>query len=415
MGSRRKGFTLIELLVVIAIIAVLIALLLPAVQAAREAARRTQCRNNLKQLALAAHNYHDVNKMFPPAIIWLFSQKNMPTFFCWCGTCNYDHADFNVHLWGERLLQFMEATSVYNRICRNAPIFSPANLTGFCGQCYTFQNSGACAAGQSRPAAAVVPAYVCPSAARSSNPFVETSLYNQVTCGAVPSYWAGASDYTAIHGFCGPLACAYDEASGGHCFQGSCSFCLPFGCERRLGVLNFNMIRNNRPDNSGVTIDMIVDGTSTTIFCAELAGRPDLWQRGVRKTATPVACGGNLAPGGCSYPPHCGCPVHPPTPRNNFGGCWGCIDNGWNALLGSTFDGTAEAAGSSKNRHTNVVPVCFINCTNQTQLNVYSFHPGSCGVAMCDGSARMISENIGVVPFVRLITYRGKEPAPDSF
>src|SRR5262249_34989272 len=64
----RRGFTLIELLVVIAIIAVLIALLLPAVQAAREAARRAQCVNNLKQLVLAASNYHDVNLSFPTQI-----------------------------------------------------------------------------------------------------------------------------------------------------------------------------------------------------------------------------------------------------------------------------------------------------------------------------------------------------------
>jgi prepilin-type N-terminal cleavage/methylation domain-containing protein len=382
MTRRRKGFTLIELLVVIAIIAVLISLLLPAVQAAREAARRSQCRNNFKQLGIAAANYHDVNNCFPPAFSLILGSAQLSAHYCVCTPGISCCA--NVHTWGERLLPFLEATTVYNRICMNGPIFAPANLTPLGAACYTQLNSGSCCAvGPSRPAAAVIPAFVCPSSPRTSNPFVENSLESQRTCGLYPQYWAGASDYTGVSCYCCGARCVYNNMVSPNDPQrtGNCGY--------REGVLNWNFLRPGVPP---VSVESIVDGASTTIFCAELAGRPDLWQRGTKKTAANMA----------AWPPSDG----PFTPTANFGGCWGCMDNGWNELWGSSFDGTLSSNGTT---------ACVINCTNQAKLNLYSFHPGTCGLAMCDGSAHMVSENISLIVLCRLITFKGHSPVSDSF
>ena len=121
----KRGFTLIELLVVIAIIAILIALLLPAVQQARESARRSQCKNNLKQIGLAMHNYHDVFGMFPPCYVVSTNARGSVNYLTaitgsngddWTGGGEWPGTgSIPAWGWGAFLLPYLDETALYNQ------------------------------------------------------------------------------------------------------------------------------------------------------------------------------------------------------------------------------------------------------------------------------------------------------------
>jgi hypothetical protein len=139
----------------------------------------------------------------------------------------------------------------------------------------------------------------------------------------------------------------------------------------------------------GVSVDFITDGTSTTMLTEEMAGKPDLWLKGTKVTMSP-----------CKLSPIQGYSV------TNPGGCWACWNNAAHWIVGSNFAGNGKANGG---------PTCVVNCTNENNVNgAYSFHPGSVGICMCDGSAHMISENIAITVFINMISFKGHQQVLDS-
>jgi prepilin-type processing-associated H-X9-DG protein len=183
---------------------------------------------------------------------------------------------------------------------------------------------------------------------------------------------AGASDYVPNGG--------YSKCTSQYCAYLALNACVP----ERATVGPINLYEFN------VGVDKITDGTSTTIMICEIAGRPDFWVRGTKQKS-------------CFY-------VNDYYGRKqtiNWGGCWACFENAFMGMGGSNFAGTAKQVPKGQ-------PVCMINCVNAWAANYYSFHPGTCGFAFCDGSVHMLSENISLVVLSRLMSYRGYAPVTDT-
>src|SRR5690606_27940838 len=211
----RSGFTLIELLVVIAIIAVLIALLLPAVQQAREAARRTQCKNNLKQLGLALHNYHDVHNSFP-----IGSRYGTGTYSNLSG-CN----------WRTSILPYLEQGTAYDQMNFNGHSFSGYSAYPFSG-------------GNEFLSGLKMDVFLCPSS--SLDPFYDSgSTINQ--------------HRSLMHHYVGLAGATPDPG-------GNTSRCV----QNTRGIACNNGLL---PANENRGIKDATDGTSNSILVAEQSGR----------------------------------------------------------------------------------------------------------------------------------------------
>jgi len=346
-----RGFTLVEMLVVIAIIGVLMGLLLPAVQAARESARRTECQNNLKQLGLAFHNFHDAHKGFP-ALKWdpkdsanLTSVSTAPV----------------ARGWTAEILVYLEQEPLRKAYNYNVAYYDNTTTTTLNSNNYTnlllVQN--------------VLKILQCPSSPTQSR---TTSIYNTTYTYDANGYINTASN-TALS-----------------TTSGSTTTAVPAGAtdyfpHYRIGtVLDSNNViyGNGNPAlqvNKQQSMSAFLDGTSQTILLDEVAMR-------------------GYASGGIYYHYVLGIKTTGSVTNPEWA-AWGGFP--------MTYLYGYDAAGVYVNGTT---AACGVNCNNDA--GVYAFHPGGANSLFADGSVHFLSSKTAATVVVSLATRDGNEIIPAS-
>jgi prepilin-type N-terminal cleavage/methylation domain-containing protein len=277
-GSTKRGFTLVELLVVIAIIGVLVGLLLPAVQAAREAARRMSCTNNLRQVGLAALNFENANKRFPPGVLFPRPQNSpFPGAYPRSpeGTEANRHTGIG-HL--THLLPFIEMQQLYSVFQANANLNPDTSGVGAATNTpqalinrYWKNNPAVLQAAQNKISLFLCPSDVAEEATSMSNPY--TLAYSD-TATQVPQVVVllDANSAGNLHMLLGKTN--YLGCSGRSGVTGSAALDppMPDGADLGKQGLKCDDLRGVFHVRSKTTIAEIKDGASNTFFFGEVTG-----------------------------------------------------------------------------------------------------------------------------------------------